>query len=426
MLDEPAPRDGASPAQPPRVTDADLARAVSGVGLTAVFQPIVSLADESIVGFEALSRWLMFDEPHAELVFEYAARNDRLEELDHLCIQSTIDAAAHAALPEDVLLLINCEPASAFFAGRADTPAGGGRHRRQLVFEVTERELLTHTDALLRKVAAIRSAGFAVALDDVGARPSLSSALDVVGPDLVKLDMSIVRAQSRDEIAHIMTAVSAYQQRSGAVILAEGIENAQHREQATAAGATLGQGYLFGKPGPLSRPFPPPWTLQRRRQVTDVDGTPFEVVSGSTEVRVTRKPTLVALSRRIEEYALRAAEFPIVLSAMQHGRHYTSATRARYAGLATSSALVVVYGRDMPADVGAGVRAVQLNPSDPLSRDWMVLTLGPLSAAALVARDRTGPDDVEVAESERLFDFAVTYDRDMVAALARHLLRRMD
>jgi hypothetical protein len=75
----------------------------------------------------------------------------------------------------------------------------------------------------------------------------------------------------------------------------------------------------------------------------------------------------------------------------------------------------------VPAKLEPGIRGVSLHLDDPLCAEWVVLTLGPLTATALIGREHepgsTAPD--------RRFDFALTHDRSVVTAVARTLLDRM-
>ena len=227
--------------------------AVRGIGLAPAFQPIVSLPDEAIVGFEALARWPSMNGLNPQMVFARAKSTDRLDQLDRMCIDAAIDAALDHRLGRDSLLCINCEPTGIADPAAQSASLGRGRAELQVMFELTERSLLEHPHVLLAKVAALRGDGFAVALDDVGAHPDSLALLDVISPDVVKLDLGLVQSQPDDEQARTLSAVLAHHERTGAVILAEGIETDDHLEQALAVGATLGQGYKFGHPGRLDQ-----------------------------------------------------------------------------------------------------------------------------------------------------------------------------
>ncbi len=129
--------------------------------------------------------------------------------------------------------------------------------------------------------------------------------MPVLRPDVIKLDLRLVQEQPTPEIAAIAGAVGAQAERTGATILAEGIETAEQAQYARALGATAGQGYHFGYP-----------TAKPRH--TDVDSlplpifttamphawrTPFDLMSARRTVRRGATPLLAAISRELERQA---------------------------------------------------------------------------------------------------------------------------
>lgn len=403
----------------------DLDAAVAGVGVESAYQPIVSLPDGATVGFEALARWPLLGNPKPENVFAHAATGHRLDRLDQLCIDSAVEGALAGRLNPGTLLLINCEPASASVRVAHDEALARGRDRFDVVFELTERSLLAHPHLLMSKVAALRSDGFAIALDDVGAHPDSLALLDVVYPDVIKLDVDLVQCQPRNDQARTLAAVLAHHERTGAVILAEGIETDEHVEQAMALGASLGQGFKFGPAAALQGRTPVKWTRPPSKRGQGFSGgSPFDFIKARSPMRTARKQTLIAFSRHIEGQACHAADPPMLLTALQQADYFTSATRRRYQNLADALPLVAVFGQNLPAELGKGVRGVHLPPEDPLCTEWTVLTLGPHTAAALLAREHSYAGG-RPREEDRRFDFVITYDRSLVTAAARNLLGRM-
>ena len=401
--------------------DPGLDAAVAGTGLAPVFQPIVSLSSGLPVGFEALARWPR--QPHLEppAVFDRATATRRVSELDRICIDLAVEQALRCELTEGALLGVNSEPASDYTDSAI---LAEGLEKFELVFEITERNLLEHLPTLLRKIDALRADGIAIAMDDVGAQLGSLALLDVISPDVIKLAMNVVQSEPGGDLTRTEVAILAHRERRDTVIIAEGIETDRHLEHALELGATLGQGYLFGRPGPLqpqtqTAPWSPPSRLRRAGAVA----RPFDVVCASPGVRTARKPTLVAISRHLEEQALRAADSTMVLTTVQHHRYFDRQIRDRYLGLAEISPLVAVFGQGVPADVAPGLRGVCLEPDDPLCDEWTVLTLGPHTAAALIAREQHGPRGT--GESGRRFDFVVTHDRAIITAAARALLNRV-
>jgi hypothetical protein len=226
----------------------------------------------------------------------------------------------------------------------------------------------------------------------------------------------------------IVNAVQAQAERSGAVVLAEGIETEEQRHRALAMGAVLGQGWLFGYPERL--PDRPPPGRSRdigftRPPASDAR-TPFEAVRGGRTVREVAKDLLLPMSHHLEQHALTAAEPPVLLSAFQDGRHFTAGTAHRYERLAGRCAFVGALGVGLGHAPAPGVRGAHLAPDDPLAGEWVVTNVGPHFAAALIGRDlgdaqaAPGTDD-----RGRRFAFTVTHDRDVVLRSARTLLSRI-
>ena len=403
----------------------DLDDAVTGEGVAPFFQPIVSLPSGSTVGFEALARWPR--QPHLgpQEVFAHAAATRQVTELDRVCIDRSIDAALRGGLKEGSLLGVNSEPASDY-TGRADSEfVRRGHEKFSLFFELTERNLLEHLPTLLRKVAALRADGIAIALDDVGDNPESLALLDIVSPEVIKLANKLIQDPASADTARTGAAIMAHRERRGALIVAEGIETDEHLEQAMAWGATLGQGFLFGRPSPLlpyaqaeTRSSP---ALQARAHTSF--HSPFDAVAGDPAMRTARKPTLWAISRYLEEQALHSRDTPMVLTALQNGVNFGLPTRRRYAALAATSPLVAVFGANFTLDQPSEIRVVRHDACDALSSQWVVVTLGPHIAAALVARERGG--QAAACDEDREFDFVITHDRAVVTAVASALLNRI-
>ena len=157
--------------------------------------------------------------------------------------------AAAGAVP----LFLNCEPTSFGTACPRDLePVVRAAHERlSVVMEVTERDIARDPAALLSAVAQARELSWGIALDDVGAEPHSMAMMPFINPDVVKLDLRLIQGRTTAEVAMIVNAVLAHAERTGATVLAEGIETHRHEEVARAMGATIGQGWLYGRPAPL-------------------------------------------------------------------------------------------------------------------------------------------------------------------------------
>ena len=401
----------------------DFDRLLSGDEIRPAYQPIVDLVSREVVGFEALARWPDLPGATPDAVFAAARENGRTAELDWACRLAALDGALDFGLGHEHALFVNVEPETLGqgLPGRAEPILVAAHAGLRVMIELTERSLARHPAELLRLVDWARTNGWGIALDDVGAEPASLALLPFLAPDVIKLDMSLVRQRPNADQAAIMAAVMAHSERTGAVILAEGIETQAHLDQALALGATLGQGWLLGRPGVLERCAAPRQEIVFARPSGAASATPFALVSNEGRLRVGRKGLLLDLCRHIESGGLTAWPPPVVLAAFQTADRFTAATAVRYAALASRCPLVAALGVDLTAQSAPGVLGNSLSPNDPLAEEWTVTVIGSHYAAALIARDLgdAGPDH------ERRFEFAVTHDRDLVLGAARSLMARI-
>jgi EAL domain-containing protein (putative c-di-GMP-specific phosphodiesterase class I) len=405
----------------------DFRRILDERAVQPVFQPLIDLDSRHVLGYEALARGPMgsaLESPAA--LFGAAWRAGRVAELDWACRAAAFTGAVEAGLGPPFTLFVNAEPVSLGVACPADLrPAIElGKGRLRVVLEVTERAVAGDPARLLATVARARQAGWGVALDDVGAAPASLAVLPFVRPDVIKLDIRLLQGRTTAEAAHIVNSVRAHAERTDAMVVAEGIETIKHAREAVAAGATVGQGFLFGHPAPLPSAMPPPpGEAIPLRQVPAAAGaaTPWELVTASREPRRATRDLLVEMCLQLEHQGLDAAEPNVLLACFQEAGHFTPATRSRYEFLATRAAFTGALGHGMPPAPVAGVLGADLAADDPLRREWDLVVIGPRFAAALVARDRydRGP------AARRGFDVVVTHDRDLVIRAAEPLLRRL-
>jgi EAL domain-containing protein (putative c-di-GMP-specific phosphodiesterase class I) len=220
----------------------------------SVYQPIVELDSGEIVGYEALARGpagTTWERPDA--LFSMARALGFAAELERDCHNAALEGALRSRLDVRRALFVNVEPS--LLGGRGPDHLcrliDGVRGRLQIVLELTERELTEHPARLLGWVSRVRRSGVRVALDDVGADLRSLALMSRLAPDVIKLDLRMVQSKPSDQIAAIVRSVGRQAERTGASIVAEGIETHSHRQRAIELGARYGQGWLFGRPGPL-------------------------------------------------------------------------------------------------------------------------------------------------------------------------------
>jgi EAL domain-containing protein (putative c-di-GMP-specific phosphodiesterase class I) len=413
-------------ATPLRVAEAGklLERALARKTVRSVYQPIVDLPSGEVVAYEALARGPVGHLEFPGALFDAAERTGLLPHLEWSCREAALQGAIDAGLGSVMSLFINVEPriTGTELPKELESLMRTASHKLRIVLELTERDLTRRPADLLRLVRWARSNWWGVALDDVGAEPASLALLPFVRPDVIKLDMRLIQEPDHDADRETIDAVHYQQQRTGATVLAEGIETEEHEEVAHKLGATLGQGWRYGRPGPLVVGRPPVSPVRfLPHDGHDPDSTPFDVVAGvaGTEVRTVRQSELDELSRHVEDQVV-ADGAPVLLSSFGPEGTFTDVMARRYAGLADVCLFTGVSGQGVSGRQDDRVRYSDLDRKDPLAREWVVTVVGTRHARALVARGLTRAgtgDDPEV-------ELATTDDRDTVIAVARSLMER--
>jgi EAL domain-containing protein (putative c-di-GMP-specific phosphodiesterase class I) len=225
--------------------NASLSRALAGAWMA--YQPIVRAGDGTLFAYEALFRSDDAAMPSPPLVFEAAERLNRVVEAGRTVRARTassmgsLDAAAsifvnlHALELEDEALV------------HPDAPLAAAAAR--VVFEITERASLEAMPDARARVQRLREMGFRIALDDLGAGYAGLSSLALLQPDVVKLDMSLVRGVHKEPVKlKLIGSITSVCHDLGILVVAEGIETPEERDAVNGAGVDLLQGYLFGRP----------------------------------------------------------------------------------------------------------------------------------------------------------------------------------
>jgi EAL domain-containing protein (putative c-di-GMP-specific phosphodiesterase class I) len=385
-----------------------------------VFQPIVDLETGALFGFEALARG-----PEGSLLefpgrlFETARAEGRIADLDAACQRAAVADGKAFGVEPPLTLLVNAEPDAGGFG--ALPPLGRGVRG---VVELTERTLTSHLTELLPSVQRARAEGWGLALDDVGADTRSLALMPLLRPDVIKLDLRLVQEQPTPEIAAIAGAVGAQAERTGATVVAEGIETPEQAQYARALGATLGQGFLFGGPSrerPQARVSPIPMPIFTA-SLPHPWRTPFEMASAFRPVRSGTMPLLAAITTELERLAAGGHQASLLISTFPEGDGALTRIETLYDELADTLAFVGALAVGLVPKPGPGVRGVSIGDDDPLRGTWNVVVIGAHFASMLAARENGSATN---GESQPSFDFVVTYDRELIVECAQALMLRI-
>jgi EAL domain-containing protein (putative c-di-GMP-specific phosphodiesterase class I) len=216
------------------------------------FQPILRATDGSVYGYEALLRT---EEPtliRPDLVLDAAERLQALPRLGRKV--RALAAAAMAGADPSATLFINLHPLDLADEELFDALAPLTHIASRVVLEVTERAAVEEVDAVERRVHQLRERGFRIAVDDLGAGYAGLSSFALLEPEIVKLDVSLLRDIDQSPVKQkLVASMTALCKDMGFLVVAEGIETPAERDCVISLGCDLLQGFLFARPG---RPFP--------------------------------------------------------------------------------------------------------------------------------------------------------------------------
>jgi len=222
---------------------------LAGRKLHAVYQPVVSIKEKGIIGYEALIRGPAGELERPDVLFAVAHEADMTLELESLCLETIF-----ASLPRAVAkkkLFVNASPRllghSVFLDER--NLASMRRAHPNVVVEISEKEVVHDYPAFRETLDRLRSAGLQIAIDDAGSGYSGLESILQLRPEYIKVATSIVRNLHADTIKRqVITALATLGEQIQAPLIAEGIEQPEELDSLLALGVRMGQGYLLGKP----------------------------------------------------------------------------------------------------------------------------------------------------------------------------------
>jgi EAL domain-containing protein (putative c-di-GMP-specific phosphodiesterase class I) len=388
--------------------------------LRTVFQPIVNVESGAVVGYEGLVRGpagSILESPEA--LIKEAYRQNRVVEFDWIARACASRAALAASLGPDDLLFLNIEPMALMSQCPHDLlpDIDEAFDRFHVVLEVTERSLDHDPRTLFEGIDRQRPMVYGLALDDVGADVRTMSMLPVIRPDVIKLDMKVTQSSPGANAMKVLHFVYEEVERTGATILAEGVETQRHHDVVRALGAPLAQGWLYGNP--TDYPMPADERVAHMSHLAELAleevPTPFWVL-GRRKISRASADILIALAHEVFHHGLHLLP-PALVVMLVPGAELLTPRALRILGqLARRDIVTCAIGPGVPPEPAPGVRGSWEH--DPaLDGEYALIAISPSTAVALLAR-RTDRSNSE-------FEFGVIHDRQPIVCAARCLLRRL-
>lgn len=221
---------------------------LDGNALSIVYQPIYHVGLRQIVGVESLSRFVTTPRRTPDVWFAEAAKAGLTIELETAAIRAALQGLL--SLPDNLYVSINASPemvlSGVILREVADLPAN------RIVLEITEHALVEQYEELIDALRPLRECGIRIAVDDAGSGYSSFRHILNLAPDIIKLDISLIRDIDSDPSRRALAAaIVGFAGEMGMTLIAEGIETADELQAIQQLGIHHAQGYLLGKPMPV-------------------------------------------------------------------------------------------------------------------------------------------------------------------------------
>ncbi len=215
--------------------------------LWIAYQPIVRATDHARFGYEALLRSLEPSLPHPEAVLTAAERLGQVHTLGSI-IRERACLPVHESAEHGVLF-VNIHPTELLDPALYLPDAPLSLIANRVVLEITERSTLEDIPDIRPRIARLRELGLRIALDDFGAGYAGLGSLAKLEPEILKLDLSLVRDVHLSSTKRkVIRSITSLAKDMGMMVVAEGIETVEERNALAELGCDLLQGYYFGKP----------------------------------------------------------------------------------------------------------------------------------------------------------------------------------
>jgi EAL domain-containing protein (putative c-di-GMP-specific phosphodiesterase class I) len=219
-------------------------------GLDSHLQPIVDVATGAVVAVEALARFPQVPQRPVDEVIAAAHAAGHGLAIEAACLRSAL--SRRADVPANIRLALNISPdvlVSPMLARSWDADLTG------VIVEITE-HWASRPEVLKEQFARLRDRGAAIAVDDVGAGYAGMLRVATMRPDYVKVDRTIVNGLRDDEAKRaVLEALVSLSHRTGAAVIAEGIESLDDITPLAELDVDFGQGWAIGRPAPYPEPI---------------------------------------------------------------------------------------------------------------------------------------------------------------------------
>ena len=215
--------------------------------LWMAYQPIISVPDRSIVAYEALVRSGEPTMPHPGLLLDAAERTGRLYDLGW-AIRGNV-ASTVLATPDVPLVYINLHPRDLLDERLYQTHSAFSRIALKVVLEIPEQASLGDLRDIRSRISKLKNIGFRIAVGDLGAGHGGMAAVANLEPEVIKIDMSLVRnVHAEPTKQRLIRSILSMCAEMNIQTICEGVETPAERDTLLDLGGTFQQGFLYARP----------------------------------------------------------------------------------------------------------------------------------------------------------------------------------
>lgn len=227
-------------------------------GIRVFYQPIFEMNGEQakLFAVEALSRGPKgSNAERPDVLFEYVRRKAKEVEVDRACVDAILSLlyiVARRTLTSINLHALTLERDDQFTPWLVEQCRRFKVPPSNVILEIVEQQRYRNQTRFFHNLDQLRSAGFRIAVDDIGLGHSNYRALVEIKPDIYKIDRYFVVGCHADEHKRAaIESIALLASRLGGRVIAEGVETAEDLECVTALGIRLVQGFHLAKPQPV-------------------------------------------------------------------------------------------------------------------------------------------------------------------------------
>ncbi len=402
----------------------DLERLVRNGLVETLFSPVVDLFTDEVAGFRVdhVNREVPFSGPEAVRGFRRALRaSATVGDLDASLRDLALRSAEALGLDEaKARLFLTTEPQSLVaLEDRTDEPD------RSIILQLDPAAVAQAPATVLRTVRQARALGWGIGMKSIGKDVSTTAFLPLINPSVVALHSAVMDQHDPDTLAELVRVLHAHVERTGAVVLAEGVRDEDDLARAQALGARLATGPLFG----YADPHPGAPELPREDVLVDhhtrnlaVQGTPYTISKGLKRDPLVMDLDLMRASLRdLLARAEDTGESIITIGVFGEEETLPPGIVDRFRRLRDRIGFTAVFSGAWESSPVEGVRSGALDASDPLREEYGVIVVGPDWSGMVSAARRVdlGPD------GRTEYDVYVTTERYTVVDAARAVLTRI-